>query len=87
MTLTVQSVRSVVFGMLNEQISFSANFIMIGPQENASLMRSWMLIQYVMNSNNIHVGKITAINAMITIHNLLVEEKKIYKYINSAFSH
>ena len=52
-------------------------------------MRSWMLLllQYVMNSNNIHVGKITAINTMITMHNLLVEEKKIYKYINSAFSH
>ena len=37
MTLTVQSVRSVSFGMLIEQISFGANFMLIGPQENVSL--------------------------------------------------
>ena len=37
MTLTVQSVRSVGFGMLIEQISFGANFMLIGPQENVSL--------------------------------------------------
>ena len=38
MTLTVQSVRSVGFGMLIEQISFGANFMLIGPQENVSLI-------------------------------------------------
>ena len=37
MTLTVQYVRSVGFGMLIEQISFGANFMLIGPQENVSL--------------------------------------------------
>ena len=39
MTLTVQSVRSVSFGMLIEQISCGANFMLIGPQENVSLKR------------------------------------------------
>ena len=34
--LTVQSVRSVGFGMLIEQISRGANFMLIGPQENVS---------------------------------------------------
>ena len=37
MTLTVQSVRSIGFGMLIEQISHGANFMLIGPQENVSL--------------------------------------------------
>ena len=37
MILTVQSVRSVGIGMLIEQISFGANFMLIGPQENVSL--------------------------------------------------
>ena len=37
MTLTVQSVRSVGFGMLIEQISFGVNFMLIGPQENVSI--------------------------------------------------
>ena len=42
MTLTVQSVRSVSFGMLIEQISFGANFMLIGPQENVSLIPLWL---------------------------------------------
>ena len=37
MTLTVQSVRSVGFGVLIEQILCGANFMLIGPQENVSL--------------------------------------------------
>ena len=40
MTLTVQSVQSVGFGMLIEQISCGANFMLIGPQENVSLTLS-----------------------------------------------
>ena len=40
MTLTVQSVRSVGFGMLIEQISRGANFMLIGPQENVSVNNS-----------------------------------------------
>ena len=38
MTLTVQSVRSVGFGVLIEQILCGANFMLIGPQENVSLI-------------------------------------------------
>ena len=37
MTLTVQSVRSVGFGVLIEQILCGENFMLIGPQENVSL--------------------------------------------------
>ena len=37
MTLAVKSVQSVGFGMVIEQISSGANFMMIGPQENVSL--------------------------------------------------
>ena len=37
MTLTVQSVRSVSFEMLIEQISCGVNSMLIGPQENVSL--------------------------------------------------
>ena len=37
MTLTLGSVRSVGFGVLIEQISCGANFMLIGPQENVSL--------------------------------------------------
>ena len=33
----MQSVQSVGFGMVIEQISCGANFMMIGPQENVSL--------------------------------------------------
>ena len=38
MTLTMQSVRSVGFGMLIEQILYLANFMLIGPQEKASFL-------------------------------------------------
>ena len=38
MTLTFLSVQSVGFGMLNKQILYGANFMLIGPQENVSLM-------------------------------------------------
>ena len=38
MTLTVQSVRSVGLWMLLEQSSCGANFMMIKPQENVSLI-------------------------------------------------
>ena len=38
MTLSVQSVRSVGFGMLIEHISCGANLMLIGPQENVSLI-------------------------------------------------
>ena len=37
MTLTVQSVQSVGFGVLIEQILCGPNFMLIGPQENVSL--------------------------------------------------
>ena len=37
MTLTAQSVRSVGFGVLIEQILCGENFMLIGPQENVSL--------------------------------------------------
>ena len=43
-TLTVQSVRSVGFGMLIEQILCGANFMLIGPQENASFMYTFILL-------------------------------------------
>ena len=43
MTLTAQSVRSVGFGVLIEQILCGANFMLIGPQENVSLKS---LLQY-----------------------------------------
>ena len=37
MTLTVQSVQSVGFGVLIEQILRDPNLMLIGPQENVSL--------------------------------------------------
>ena len=49
MTLTVQSVRSVGFGMLIEQISFGANCMLIGPQENVSLIAEQMQLEVCKN--------------------------------------
>ena len=42
MTLTVQAVRSVCFGVLIEQIPFGATFMLIGPLENVSLIPLWL---------------------------------------------
>ena len=47
MTLTRQSVKSVGFGVLIEQILGSVNFMLIGPQENVSLIRSLITVTVI----------------------------------------